>query len=77
MNENKIEDIQELSYDQAVEETEQLLNELEQGGLPIDKVLEKSRRVVALIAHCRAQINKIGVEVNEIIKELKEENKAE
>lgn len=77
MSEKNNEDILELSYDQAVEETEQLLNELEQGGLPIDKVLEKSRRVVALIAHCRAQIQKIGTEVNEILKELKEENKAE
>lgn len=77
MSEKNNKDILTLTYDQAVEETETLLNELEQGGIPIDKVLEKSRRVVALIAHCRTQIQKIGTEVNEILKELKEENKGE
>lgn len=71
----KNEDILTLSYDEAVQETEKILDELEQGDLPIDKVLEKSRRVVALISHCRTQIQKIGTEVNDILKELKEEDK--
>lgn len=75
MSDKKYEDIQALSYDQAVVETEQLLDELENGGIPVDQVLEKSRRVVALIGHCRGQIEKIGAEVNEILAELREESK--
>lgn len=62
-----------LTYDQAVAETEQLLSELENNQLPVDEVLHKSRRVVALIAHCRKEITKVGEEVNQILKDLKKE----
>lgn len=74
MTDQEYRDINQLSYDQAVAETESLLKELEQGQLPIDTVLEKSRRVVALIAHCRKEIKKVGEEVGVILKELREEN---
>ncbi|MDD7438563.1 MAG: exodeoxyribonuclease VII small subunit [Bacteroidales bacterium] len=63
-----------LSYDEAVAETEALLKELESNQLPIDEVLQKSRRVVALIAHCRKEIKKVGEEVGKILDELKEDN---
>ena len=49
----------ELTYDQAVAETEAILNELESQQLPIDQILAKSKRVVALIAHCRKEISVI------------------
>lgn len=63
-----------LSYDEAVAETEALLKELESNQLPIDEVLQKSRRVVALISHCRKEIKKVGEEVGKILDELKEDN---
>lgn len=73
MTDQEYKDITQLTYDQAVAETESLLKELEQGQLPIDTVLEKSRRVVALIAHCRKEIKKVGEQVGVILRELKEE----
>lgn len=63
-----------LSYDEAVAETESLLKELESDQLPIDEVLLKSRRVVALIAHCRKEIKKVGKEIDKILEELREES---
>lgn len=63
-----------LSYDEAVAEIEALLKELESNQLPIDEVLQKSRRVVALITHCKKEIKKIGEEVGKILEELKEES---
>lgn len=59
-----------LTYDQAIQETEQVLSSLEEGNLPIDEVLSKSRYVVALIAHCRAKITQVGKEVDSILKDL-------
>lgn len=70
------ETIDQLTYDQAVAETEAILQELEsQTEMPIEEVLTKSRRVVALIAHCRKEIGKVSEEVSLILKELKEEDK--
>lgn len=66
-------DIAEMSYDQAIQETEKILSQLEQDELPIDSVLSQSRRVVALIAHCRSKMKEVGEEVQEILKELREE----
>ena len=62
----------ELTYDEAVAETEAILNELESQQLPIDQILAKSKRVVALIAHCRKEISKVSDEVDNILSELKQ-----
>lgn len=71
---SKTEERLDISYDEAVAETEAILKELEENQLPIDQVLEKSRRVVKLIAHCRREISKVGEEVQIILDELKSDN---
>ncbi len=47
----------ELTYDQAVVETEAILNELESQQLPIDQILAKSKRVVALMKQNESKTN--------------------
>lgn len=59
-----------LTYDEAISETERVLALLEQGELPIDKVLTESRYAVALIAHCRSKITEVGKEVDKILGDL-------
>lgn len=59
-----------LSYDEAINETERVLAQLENEELPIDQVLSASRYVVALIAHCRAKITDVGKEVESILTDL-------
>lgn len=68
---NKYPDIEAMTYDQAIEETEQILSKLEKEQLPIDTVLSDSRRVVALIEHCRAKMRIVGNEVDEILQSLR------
>lgn len=65
-------DIEEMTYDQAIEETESILKELEQEQLPIDTILSKSRRVVALIEHCRTKMRAVSQEVDEILQSLRD-----
>lgn len=66
-------EIKDLTYDEAVAEIESLLFELEGNQLPVNKVLEKSRRVVALIGFCKREISKVGTEVDDILKELRQD----
>lgn len=66
-------EIENISYDEAVARTEQLLEELENQQMPVDKMLEKSREVVALISHCKKEISKVSTEVDAILKSLREE----
>lgn len=66
-------EIENISYDEAVARTEKLLEELENQQMPVDKMLEKSREVVALISHCKKEISKVSTEVDAILKSLREE----
>lgn len=66
-----------LTYDEAISETERVLKQLEEGNLPIDKVLSESRYVVALIAHCRTKITEVGKEVDRILGDLDSVDKSE
>lgn len=65
-------EIASLSYDEALKESEEILNRLENTKMPIDKVIYESRRVAALIKHCKAKIGEVSKEVEEILSELQE-----
>lgn len=71
METNSPKEVQDLSYDTAMTEAEALLRQLESEKMPIDEVLKKSRQVTALIKHCREKIKEVGMEVDEILEELK------
>lgn len=71
MNNSNINEINELTYDEAMSQAESLLSQLESEKMPIDEVLKKSRQVTALIKHCRKKIKEVGTEVDEILEELK------
>lgn len=71
METNSPKEVQDLSYDTAMAEAEALLRQLESEKMPIDEVLKKSRQVTALIKHCREKIKEVGMEVDEILEELK------
>lgn len=65
------ENISALSYDQAITEAEEILNRLENEKLPIDQVLEMSKRAARLIKHCQGKIQEIGGEVDKILASLR------
>ena len=65
------EDLSALTYDQAVTEAEEILNRLENEKLPIDQVIEMSKRVSALLKHCQSKIEEAGVEIDKVLASLR------
>lgn len=72
---DKYNDITSLSYDEALQECEEIIQRLENEKLPIDRIISESRRVAALIKHCKAKIAEVGKEVDEILTDLQEGRK--
>lgn len=66
----KTDDISKLTYDEALQEAEDILRRLENEKLPIDQVIAQSRRVASLIKHCKVKIVEVGKEVDDILDDL-------
>lgn len=69
---NKTDNISKLSYDEALQEAEDILRRLENEKLPIDQVIVQSRRVASLIKHCKVKITEVGKEVDDILDDLQD-----
>jgi exodeoxyribonuclease VII small subunit len=52
------------SYEEAVQELEQLLAKLESGQLPLDKLLTHYQRGAALLADCRERLAAIENQIS-------------
>lgn len=70
---NKTDNISKLSYDEALQEAEDILRRLENEKLPIDQVIVQSRRVASLIKHCKVKITEVGKEVDDILDDLQDD----
>lgn len=55
----------ELTYDKAYEKLEQLIEELEDGDVKLDKLTTKVKEANELIAVCENKLRKIESEVHE------------
>lgn len=62
-----------LRYEDAMAELEQIQQALENHQVPVDELSAKVRRARALLAHCRNMLYSSQKEIDEILKE--EENK--
>ena len=52
------------SYEEAVQELEQLLAQLESGQLPLDQLLSHYQRGASLLAYCRERLAAIENQIN-------------
>jgi exodeoxyribonuclease VII small subunit len=59
-----------ISYGQAVEELEQILEGIESGETDIDLLSEKLKRAVWLVQVCRTKLRNTDEEVKKIIREF-------
>ena len=59
-----------ISYREAVEELEQILEGIESGETDIDLLSEKMKRAVWLVRVCRAKLRNTDEEVRKIIKDF-------
>jgi exodeoxyribonuclease VII small subunit len=61
------------SYQEAMNEIEEILAKIESDEPDIDDLAEKVRRVAALIRFCRDKLTKTSEEVEKILGEMEEE----
>lgn len=59
-----------ISYNQAVDEIEEILQQIENEELDVDDLSTKVKRVSALIKTCKDKLYKTEVEVEKILKAI-------
>lgn len=59
--------VDQLTYEQALAELEQILREMQSDQCDIDKLSEKTRRAAALLACCRAKLTATEAELKQIL----------
>lgn len=74
MNQNLNNNNTPLTYKQAIEELEQIVQEIEGGDLDLDDLLKKVDRATSLISYCKAKLKHSESQLNELMKKL-EDNK--
>ena len=60
----------ELSYSEALEELEQLLDDLEGADTDVDVLAERVARGVELVRFCRARLEVVATDVDAVVSEL-------
>lgn len=63
-----------ISYTEAFEELQSLVNEIEAGEISVDQLSEKVRRAAYLIKLCKQKLTSTEEDVNKILKELEGES---
>ncbi len=61
-----------ITYNEAMQEIEQVIAEIENDELDVDVLAEKVKRVAALIAVCKDKLYKTEQEVEDILKGLQD-----
>jgi len=61
-----------MSYKEAVEEIDDILEKIENEELDVDELSEKVKRVSTLIKFCKEKLHKTQEEVENILKEMDE-----
>ena len=60
-----------MKYQQAIEELESIVREIENETIGMDDLSEKVKRAAELVSYCRKVLNSTETEVQSILKELK------
>ncbi|HNW72150.1 MAG: exodeoxyribonuclease VII small subunit [Bacteroidales bacterium] len=63
-----------ISYTEAFHELQTIVNEMEAGEISVDQVAEKVKRAAMLIRICKEKLSSTESDVNQILKELEEDN---
>jgi exodeoxyribonuclease VII small subunit len=65
---------QNISYADAVNEIDEIMQQIENGELDVDNLTEKVKRVSMLIKFCKAKLRSTEDEINTILGEEKEDD---
>jgi len=59
-----------ITYTEAFEELDQIVQEIEEGEITVDTLSEKVKRAAELIKICKKKLTSTEEDVNQILKEL-------
>lgn len=59
-----------ITYQEAFEELQQIVTEIEEGEISVDKLSEKVKRAAQLIKICKTKLTQTEANVDQILKEL-------
>ncbi len=65
---------QELTYEQAYEELQQIIADIESGEISVDLLSEKVKRAAELIQLCKSKLTSTENDVQKILDDLKSAN---
>jgi len=63
------EEIKDLSFEKAIDELEEIVNNLEEGGLSLEESLDKFSRGIKLIKYCNEKLSETEKKIEVLIKE--------
>ncbi len=61
------------TYQEAYEELQQIVSEIESGDVAVDELTTKIKRATALLTICKAKLTASEEEVEKLLKKLEEE----
>lgn len=62
-----------IKYQEAFEELQQIVTDIEEGEISVDELSEKVKRAAQLIKICKTKLTQTEANVDQILKELEEE----
>lgn len=65
-----------INYEEAFNELQEIVNEIEIGEISVDTLSEKVKRAAQLIKICKTKLSTTEEDVNKILKELDDESGA-
>ncbi len=60
------------NYNDAFEELQQIVTDIEEGDISVDELSEKVKRAATLIKICKKKLSSTEADVNAILKDLEE-----
>ncbi|MCD6362376.1 MAG: exodeoxyribonuclease VII small subunit [Armatimonadetes bacterium] len=61
--------VKDMSFEQALEELEEIVTALEAGEVPLDETLERFERAMLLKAHCQTLLEDAEARINKLLDE--------
>ena len=64
--------VKKISYTEAMDEIEDILERIENDELDVDELAEKVKRVSTLLKTCKDKLTKTNIQVEQILKEMED-----
>ena len=63
-----------MTYTQAVERLEEIMNSIQGGGMDVDKLAVALKEASSLVQFCRGKLYKVDEDVKQLLESMDEEN---